>query len=398
MPAEQTKMEQAGQDMLYLVNCAIHGSVPENRERLKGMDIESVYKFSKFHSLSAITYMALEPVRDFLLECGNNANGILDKWQEDKDKAVRKNILLDGARFEIFQFMEERGIWYMPLKGIRMKELYPKIGMRQMADNDILYDKAYQDEVKVYMESKGYETVSFKKFHHDVYEKPPVYNFELHTSLHNASYKKDWFAYYSNVKERLIKDEGNKYGYHFSNEDFYIYMITHTYKHFDGGGTGVRSLLDIFVFLNKMEESDVKFDREYVREELAQLDLVTFEQRFVSLARQVFEKEEIVAKDLEPLLFDCMYSGTYGTLQRSVQKKLKEIQADDEQISLKTRLKYYGKRLFLSMEYYKEHCPLLYKYKILIPFHSLYRCIRGLLFARKRIWRECVTIWQAGKK
>lgn len=34
----------------------------------------------------------------------------------------------------------------MPLKGILLKEMYPKIGMLQMADNDILYDKQYRKE------------------------------------------------------------------------------------------------------------------------------------------------------------------------------------------------------------------------------------------------------------
>ena len=44
--------------------------------------------------------------------------------------------------------------------------------------------------------------------------------------------------YYQDVKSHLILDEGSRYGYHFSDEDFYLYMLAHEYKHFSGSGTG----------------------------------------------------------------------------------------------------------------------------------------------------------------
>lgn len=44
--------------------------------------------------------------------------------------------------------MEQRGIWYLPLKGIILKEFYPSVGMRQMSDNDILFDEAFAEQVR----------------------------------------------------------------------------------------------------------------------------------------------------------------------------------------------------------------------------------------------------------
>ena len=49
------------------------------------------------------------------------------------------------------------------------------------------------------------------------------------------------------MKSRLIKDAGNNYGYHFSPEDFYMYMTAHEYKHYSSEGTLLRSLFDIFL-------------------------------------------------------------------------------------------------------------------------------------------------------
>ena len=38
---------------------------------------------------------------------------------------------------------------------------------------------------------------------------------------------------------------------HFTDEDFYVFIVAHEYKHFaDLGGTGIRNLVDRYVYLN----------------------------------------------------------------------------------------------------------------------------------------------------
>mgnify|MGYP002969688486 CR=1 FL=1 len=79
---------------------------------------------------------------------------------------------------------------YLPLKGIIMKDYYPSVGMRQMSDNDILFDKAYAKQIRDYMSdndilfdadawermekhmiSEGYKAEYVGKGNHDVYHK-----------------------------------------------------------------------------------------------------------------------------------------------------------------------------------------------------------------------------------
>ena len=76
--------------------------------------------------------------------------------------------------------MDSEHIWYLPLKGIILKDYYPSVGMRQMSDNDILFDADAWERVEKHMLSEGYETESVGKGNHDVYQKAPVYNFEMH--------------------------------------------------------------------------------------------------------------------------------------------------------------------------------------------------------------------------
>lgn len=92
-------------------------------------------------------------------------------------------MLLDSEREKIFSLFEKGGIWYLPLKGVILKEMYHVYGMRQMADNDILFDSTYRKEVKDIFLSLGYEMESYNKGNHDVYLKAPIYNYEMHVSL-----------------------------------------------------------------------------------------------------------------------------------------------------------------------------------------------------------------------
>lgn len=73
----------------------------------------------------------------------------------------------------------------------------------------------------------------------------------MHTSLFYTVHDSKWQEYYKNIRTRLVKDDDNSYGCHFSDADFYIYMTTHEYKHYAHSETGLRSLLDCYVYLQK---------------------------------------------------------------------------------------------------------------------------------------------------
>jgi hypothetical protein len=110
------------------------------KEKLDKMNLSGVFAVAKSHSLTAIAAYALESA------------GIYNKdFEEEKNKAIRKEIILDAERERVIAELEKAGIWYMPLKGIIIKDLYPQIGMRQMADNDILYNKNCSEKVKSIM-------------------------------------------------------------------------------------------------------------------------------------------------------------------------------------------------------------------------------------------------------
>ena len=380
------EIDKTGEDMLYLITCALHNQTPD-KDKVCEMNLTALYRYAQRHTLAAITYDALELLGSSTgeglraLAKDDTVVSVLTKWKESRDKALRKNLMLDAARKKLFQYMDAEHIWYMPLKGAILKDLYPKQEMRQMADNDILFDAEYEAAVKDYFVREGYEVISYAKENNDVYEKEPVYNFEMHTSLFREAHNEVWADYYKDITLRL-KMEEETYQYSFTDEDFYIYFILHTFKHFDGCGTGIRYFVDSYVYQNAKN-----LDWNYIEGELDKLGVLAFEKTFRSISMKIFGNGEAVSRlnrEENSMLCNSMFAGTYGNLQSEIDKKLHKIQGNEDRITKNTKVKYIIGRLFPPMSYYKAYHPFIYKTRIFIPFFVIFRMVRGVL----QHWRE----------
>ena len=146
--------------------------------------------------------------------------------------------------------------------------------------------------------ARGYEFRS-DEFSADEYSKQPFFNFEIHRALIDESVDfEKAFAYYKDVKKRLVKDSGNKYGYHFTDDDYYIFFIFHAFKHYDSRGTGFRTVADEYVILSS---DKLKLDFGYISKELEKLGIAEFEERLRELAVSLFSEPELTEENLRDL-------------------------------------------------------------------------------------------------
>lgn len=125
--------------------------------------------------LSACMVFGMTPIQAGAEEAGTTlkqAGLTLPKYWEDRMvKAVRKVLLFDVERKKLCAWMDSEHIWHLPLKGIIMKDYYPSVGMRQMSDNDILFDADAWERMEKHMISEGYKAEYVGKGNHDVYHK-----------------------------------------------------------------------------------------------------------------------------------------------------------------------------------------------------------------------------------
>lgn len=363
--------------LIYLCRCAVNGETPE-RMTVEQMDLPAVYALAGQHMLSAVAAMAVE-------SCG-----IRDTQTAQMiARAQRKAVLFEQAYAEVSAALEKAGIWYMPLKGIVIQKDYPRFGMREMSDHDVLFNAEKAAEVKTVMRQQGFSVESFGKGTHDIYHKPPTIAFEMHRVLFPTYSGEGFGHYYSDVKSRLIQDGEDGFGYHFRPEDCYIYLIAHEYKHFSSGGTGLRSLLDTYVYLKKHAD---QMDMAYINGEMDKLGLVDFEKQNRNLARHLFGDELLTPEDRQMLDY-IMGSGTYGTTHNRVMNKVNRLGGEG-----KGKAKYIWQRLCPSMASLYNAYPFFNRHKLLLPLLPFVRLWRALTVSRKIVKAEVKALAERNGK
>lgn len=359
------QQSQTKNTMLYLLACALNGQKAQ-KQRLENTDLDSLYNLCKEHLVTAL-------VSSVLTEHIKEQPEQYAKWQKEQFGAVYRDINFAAERKKVISFLEQNAIWYMPLKGIVLSQYYPKPELREFADNDILFDCAYENEVERFMLSQGFRRKQTDSGHVMEYEKEPCFNFEMHRSLYHTN-NTVFYEYYKDVKNILIKDEDNSYGYHFSDEDFYVFMVSHIYRHFRDNGVGIRSLADIYIY-NKAKGDAL--DYEYIQTQLEKIECAEFENTVRDLAGKVFGCEQPPLSESERQLTDYFISsGAYGTKENALLNNMKKMTGNTD-FSKKGRIKYWLHRLF-DMEKYKQDYPRAYKTGIAIPFLIVFRFFRGL--------------------
>jgi len=365
-------------DLIYLLNCALNNQKADF-QRVSNMDLTQLFSLADSHKLTACLAFALDNI------------GLDDEtyklWKQAKSMAVRKSLLLNNERNDIYNYMEENKILHVSLKGIILQDVYPKFGMREMGDNDILFDPSYQEQMYDYMTAHGYHAEIYKRVNHDEYLKPPIYNFEFHNALFLKSDNEKLYEYYSNVVDRLIPIEGKTYEYKFSDEDFYIYNIAHAYKHYSFGGTGLRILTDTYVFIKAKKDT---LDISYIERECKKIDLTEFELMCRTLSQKLFSPNldsYTLSEKEEQFLNRIIMSGAYGNQDLGVESKLNKLLETGESAK-SVKWKYYFKRVFIPLDFIKDVYPFYYQHKFLIPILWITRIFKALTVNRNRIKSE----------
>ena len=414
-----------------------------NEENSQKIYIGRLYYIAKKHNLVSLMAQAMEKMGF------ESDSEIWKRWLKEKNQLIYKSVLMDVEREAIQDFFEENNIWYMLLKGMVIRKYYPAPELREMADNDILFDNKYSKEVYDFMTARGYKSDDYNKGYHDEYLKPPAYNFEMHRQLVSSKERPKWYEYYKDVKSILINDANGKNQFYFSDNDFYVYFIVHTYKHFLNSGMGLRTVLDVYLYVSNLQD---KLDFDYIEEQLKKLDAYDFEQTFRSLAFKMFgenakegnaaadelqdsfdDKEQDMlresfdakeqdmlresfdakkqdklcgsfdakeqdkwwnsfdAKEQEMLSY-ILDAGTYGNLENSVAHKMGYTKGEKKKASDKA--KYIFRRLFPSMDTIEEFFPFFYKHKWAIPFLYIYRIGKIPFTRRKKVAGELREVFK----
>ena len=349
----------------------------------EGITLDQLYGFARLHNVEALMYYGLCQLDvDF-------SDPIWMQWENRASMLLAQGIVQLSERDMVFDALTAAGIPLLPFKGCWMKELYPNMEYRQMADLDMLIPRDRTVEARQIMQSLGFENESFEDGpHHAGYLKPPYTEVELHVTMMEED-----IPYYHNVWDRVIPVEGYPCLYRFTTEDEYVFYIVHLNKHLEDAGTGIRSILDSVVY----REAFPDMDREYLRQELTKLNLWQRTLDIETIADCWFQTGEPVPEELASMAEFMITAGSYGKLENRSRQRLARMEQKYKNPIIRG-IVYWCWQFFKPLKIMQQSYPVLNKLPILLPVFWVYRAVMKFVRDPKKNLRHIALVFGGGKE
>lgn len=329
-------------------------------DSLNADSLSELYNISSTHDVAHILGAALS-------KCGKLGD-------DDCSKSFRGKAMLAMSRYERIHYdlqsicdaLEQAQIPFIPLKGSVLRTYYPQPWMRTSCDIDILVQPEMLGKAETILEGTLKYTNRGRRDHDVSLFSPSGVHLELHFDM-----LEDWYStgnaktILNRVWEDAVPETGWCFRCRLSDELFYFYHIAHMAKHFQAGGCGVRSFLDIWIMNHRME-----FDQTARRELLQQGGLLKFAQATEELSEAWFSGKQKMGDMLKQLQDYILRAGLYGD---------SENRAALGQVKNGGKIRYIlFRRIFLPYAYLKAEYPILEKKKWLMPIYQVVRWCRVL--------------------
>lgn len=339
---------------MNLIKCSIHKENIDVQQycALSQEEKEQLFQLCSKHSISVI-------VGDVL-----GKSKMIEKTPDVK-KLINESFM-SVYRYEqsqteikkITHVLTELKIPYILLKGPRVRKYYPEPWLRTSCDIDILI---HEEDLDLAINGLV-EKCSYKKQERKYHDVPLISPNNILLELHfNIKENMD------NLDKVLIKvwdyssplDKDSCLEYEQSNEFFLFHLLAHTAYHFQHGGCGIRSILDLYLIHHQMPYNDEKL-RMLCRE----AKIETFYEYVIQLSEVWFGESSHtpVTSAMEEYI---LHGGTYGTKDNSIAME------QSKQGGGHTR--YIRGRIFMPYKTLKIKYPILERHKYLTPVYQVVR-------------------------
>lgn len=338
--------------------------------------LSRLYKLSKIHDLAHIISNAL--YKNNLLENGSKAYVAFMKEQQ---LAVLRYEQINYELNSVCDILEREKIPFIPLKGSILRVYYKEPWHRTSCDIDVLVKETDIDlACEIFAKKYGYEQ-TYKTEHDVSFTTTGGVHLELHYNLIEG-YKTE--PVLKTVWDNVKLVSGKSYHYVLTDEMFYFYHVAHMAKHFEEGGCGIRTFLDLYIM-----EENMPVDKDKLDKLLVGGGIKDFYNASKRLAYAWFGNGEFddLCTNMEEYI---LHSGVYGNVTNRVAVA---------QGRKGGKIRYVLSRIFLPYSKLKNLYPVLEKHKILTPFCEIHRWFTIIFGGRaKRAVNEIKTSNNMGEE
>jgi len=339
-------------------------------------DMDGLLKVAGKHKIGALMYYAL-------LSGGYDAEPVTGQLFFHCCRYIAVSEGQTAMLSRLFAAFEERGIDYLPLKGVLLKEIYPKPEMRRMGDADILFRREQYGAIKEVLTEMGF-TFDYETDHEAVWKHPQLL-LEMHKRFVPRR-DKDLYRYFGNGWAHAVVDADGSCRYQFTPDMQFVSLFVHLVKHYRGGGIGLSHMIDLWVFRRHHPE----LDEAAIRAELDKMYLGEFYANVWETLQVWFEGAEATEKTdfITNVIFE---NGVYGTRERAHLSYVAKA-GHGEKAHKNSYLAKWVRLVFPPKSALQTKYPILRRHGWLLPAVWVVRWVDTLLFHRKRIAQRNMDI------
>ncbi len=333
-------------------------------------DFNKLFNLAQNHRVTAMIAPAV-------MKCGFADGQIKSLFAKELFKCSARYTAQEKERQDLSEKFSEAGIKHCFLKGSKVGEYYKNPDCRFMLDMDLYVSAEKFEEAEKILLSCGYEVSTHDADKDKGYIKKPFLIVELHREL-KYDYDKG-YEYYKGAFERMYCADGC--AMRMTDEDFYVYILSHTAHHFETDGTGIKSIVDHYFLRENLKP---KCDLAILEKALEEIGLRQFEKNMDKLCDCWFkdgESDRLIA-ELSEYIF---LSGVFGNEKNGYISGIIRGEYDDSSDS------YFFRRLFPPLKTMKNRYNILKKAPALLPVFWCMRILTSLINP-KRLLSETKTV------
>lgn len=362
------------EQIIDLLNASIHNTVPK-LDYSKNIEWDNLINEANAHSITGLLYPALKNIKD-----NNISKEVIDKLKRYTFNAAigQSNHIKRTA--DILSLFNENNIPVIVLKGLVVREYYPKPDLRTMCDSDVIIHKNDLEKVRKLLLEKGF--VEEEDAGHHIAFLNNSFNLEVHWTLANESFRKGQECFQEKIWDDAMKIKvGGVDTLSLSLEDLALHLCAHMASHMAISGFGVRQLADLVLLV---EHKGNEIDWSEFNDKAKKSGLTQFSTGMFKVCNYLFGME--IPKELnikysrndeeiiKLVVNDIFTGGVYGQRDLSFSFRA-QVGYDIDDDSTFSMLKRYIQVILPPISKLSDRYAYAKKYKILLPaawIHHIY--------------------------
>lgn len=375
--------------IIKILNHSLRGKnmdIPLNTE----LNWSELIEECKQHQISSLLYYGISKK-----SLKNIDNDIVERLKKETFMSGVYQINHIKQISKILSIFNENNISTIVLKGLVVRDLYPKSELRTMGDADILVHENDLNNVINILKNEGY--MECAKCEYDIVFSRGNSRIEVHWTLVNE----EMFDGISEFKDEIWRNAvevniGDSKALSMCDEDLLIYLCLHMAKHIKNSGFGIRQICDVFLIVEKRADN---INWNSFIEKAKIYGIYKFSLGIFAICNKLFEiniptelKDEVkIDEKYFNLLLDNIFSSGVHGHKDILSTTVKSFGMANEKINSKDKIKniYFPKVYRLSDRYnYAKNN------KLLLPIawvHRIIRCIFDKDYSLSDKIRMCVS-------